>query len=107
MIFRDVLLSRFYSRSFVDLTSFRRLRGFILHGPSSTGKTLIAKTIADILNVHVKIDSEPQLLNWLLGEPEAKIRQLLEKVHSDQEKYGPQNLLHLIIFNQINAICKQ
>ena len=73
-IFGDVLLSRFYPRSFVDLTGLKKSRDFILHGPPGTEKTLIAKTIADILNVHAKIVSGPELFNWLLGESEAKVR---------------------------------
>ena len=85
-IFGDVLLSWFYPRSFVDLTGLKKPCGFILHGPPGTGKTLIAKTIADILNVHAKIVSGPELFNWLLSESEAKVRQLFEKAHSDQEE---------------------
>jgi vesicle-fusing ATPase len=106
-IFSDVLLSRFYPRSFVDLTDLTKPRGFILYGPPGTGKTLIAKTLANILNTPAKIVSGPELLNWLLGESEAKVRALFEEAHSDQEKYGSQSPLHLIIFDEIDAICQR
>ncbi|CAF3155818.1 unnamed protein product [Rotaria sp. Silwood2] len=106
-IFGDVLLSRFYPRSFFDLTDLKKPRGFILYGQPGTGKTLIAKTIADILNVQPKIVSGPELFNWLLGESEAKVRALFKGAHSDQKKYGSQSPLHLIIFDEIDAICKR
>ena len=63
-IFSDVLISRFYPRSFVDLTGLTKPRGFILYGPPGTGKTLIAKTLADILNVPAKISADR---NYLTG----------------------------------------
>ena len=106
-IFGDVLLSWFYPRSFVNLTGLKKLRGFILHGPPGTRKTSTAKMIVDILNVYAKIVSGPELFNWLLDESEAKVRQLFEKAHSDQEEYGSQSPIHLTIFDEIDAICKR
>ncbi|CAF3277664.1 unnamed protein product [Rotaria sp. Silwood2] len=59
-----------------DLTGLKKPRGFILYGPPGIEKTLIAKTVANILDVPPKIVSGPELFNWLLGESEAKVRAL-------------------------------
>ena len=104
IIFGDVLLSRFYSEAFIDLIGLKKPRGFIPHGPSDTGKTLIAKTIADILKMHAKIVSGPELFNRLLGESETKVGELFKKVHSDQVRYSSQSPLHIIVFDKIDAI---
>lgn len=106
-IFGDILLCRLYPKAFVDLTDVKRPRGFILHGIPGTGKTLVAKTIANILNVEPKIVSGPELFNRFLGESEAKVRALFTDAHNDQEKYGARSPLHIIIFDEIDAICKQ
>ena len=62
-IFGDVFLSQFYPRSFVDLTGLKKPLDFILHEPPGTGKTVIVKTIAEVLNAHAKIVSGFELFN--------------------------------------------
>jgi hypothetical protein len=79
---------------------------FMGHRTSGTGKTLIVKTLADILSVKSKIASGLELFNWLLGESEAKVRALLDDAHSDQANYGSQSPLHFIIFDEIEKINK-
>ena len=75
----DILVSRFYLSSFIDLTGFTKSRSFILHGPLCTGKTMIAKRSADILNVNAKIVSRPQPFNWPLDESGAIVLLSFEK----------------------------
>lgn len=42
-----------------------------------------------------------------MGESEAKVRTLFKDAHNDQEKYGARSPFHMIIFDEIDAICKQ
>lgn len=106
-IFGHVLISRLYPRSFVAQIGLTPPRGFILYGPSGTGKTLIAKTLADILNVTPKIIDGLKLFYRPLSESLATVRGLFKAAHSDQKKYGAASPLHLIIFDEIDAICKR
>jgi SpoVK/Ycf46/Vps4 family AAA+-type ATPase len=53
-----------------------------------------------MLKVPTKIISGPELFNSLLGESEAKVQALFEQAHIDQEKYGLQSPLHVIVFDE-------
>ena len=105
-IFGDVLLPRLYPTSFVAKTGMSKTRGVLLHGPPGTGKTLIARTICDILEVDPKIVRGPEIFSFMLGESERKIRDLFEDARCDQQNYGCNSKLHVIIFDEIDAICK-
>ncbi|CAF1010425.1 unnamed protein product [Didymodactylos carnosus] len=76
-IFGDVLLSRFYPSLFRNQTGMKHCRGILLYGPAGMGKTLIARTICQLLGTQPKIVNGPKVFSSLLGESEAKIRELL------------------------------
>ena len=75
-IFGDVLLSSIYPESFVSKTCVPKPKGIILYGPPGTRKTLITRTLCDLLNIQPKIVSGPKILNHMLGESEHKMRDL-------------------------------
>lgn len=106
-IFDQVLISRLYQSSIFTQLGLTTPRGFILYGPSGTGKTLIAKTLADILNVTPKIISGLELSYRSLSESLALVHSLFEAAHSDHEKHGAESPLHVIIFDEMDAICKR
>ena len=54
-----------------------------------------------------KIVNGPEILNKYVGESEANIRKLFEDAESDQKKLGNASGLHMIILDEIDAICKQ
>ena len=48
----------------------------------------------------------PKILNKYVGESEANIRALFEDAEKEQEEMGDNSDLHIIIFDEIDAICK-
>ena len=87
-IFDEILLSRFYLKLIFGDTGLTKHRGFLLHEPLDTGKTLIARTITSILRVKPKIMSAPELLTCMLEELETEIRATFHKAHTDKIKCG-------------------
>lgn len=78
-LLRRVFLSRLPSVSGVlDSLSLQHVRGVILYGPSGTGKTLIARTIVDILGPSAKLTiiHSTDILSKYVGESEQRLHQL-------------------------------
>ena len=61
-IFGDVLLSCIYQESFVSKTCSTKAKGNMLYGFAGSGKTLIARTICDLLSIQPKIVRGPEIL---------------------------------------------
>jgi hypothetical protein len=72
-----------------------------------TGKTLMARQIGNMLNSREpKIVNGPQILDKYVGESEANIRRLFADAEEEEKRLGPNSGLHIIIFDEIDAICK-
>ena len=100
------------------------MQGILLFGPPGTGKTLMARQIGQMLNSREpKIVNGPQILDKYdmtmmmmmmmvmmmiryVGESEANIRRLFEEAEEEERRLGPNSGLHIIIFDEIDAICK-
>ena len=81
--------------------------GILLFGPPGTGKTLMARQIGQMLNAREpKIVNGPQILDKYVGESEANIRRLFEEAEEEEKRMGANSGLHIIIFDEIDAICK-
>jgi len=85
----------------------------MLHGPPGCGKTLIARQISKVLQGsggestrEPKIVSGPEVLNKYVGGSEEKIRELFKEAEEEQASAGDESELHVIIFDEIDAICK-
>jgi len=77
------------------------------YGPPGTGKTLIATVLADQLNAHEPlILSGPEVFSQYVGQSGAKIRQLFEPAEKEWEEKGNASKLHVIIIDEIDAMCK-
>ena len=80
----------------------------MLHGPPGTGKTLIARQIGKALNcAEPKIINGPEILNKYVGQSEENIRNLFGDAEKEYQEKQEGSQLHLIIFDEIDAICKQ
>merc|ERR1711924_260899 len=80
----------------------------LLYGPPGTGKTLIARQLAKFLKAaEPKIVNGPEVLNKYVGASEENIRKLFEDAEKEQKQMGENSQLHIIIFDEIDAICKQ
>ncbi len=54
-----------------------------------------------------KIVNGPQILDKYVGESEANIRRLFAEAEEEEKRMGPMSGLHIIIFDEIDAICKK
>lgn len=77
-------------------------------GAPGCGKTLIARQIGKALNAREpKIVNGPEILNKFVGGSEEKIRELFAEAEKEQAEAGDNSMLHIIILDEMDAICKQ
>jgi len=106
-IFRRAFASRVFPPEIVQQLGMKHCRGILLFGPPGTGKTLMARQIGKMLNAREpKIVNGPQILDKFVGESEANIRKLFADAEEEEKRLGPNSGLHIIIFDEIDAICK-
>ncbi|XP_027197089.2 vesicle-fusing ATPase 1-like [Dermatophagoides pteronyssinus] len=106
-IFRRAFASRVFPPEIIEELGIKHVRGILLFGPPGTGKTLMARQIGKMLNAREpKIVNGPQILDKYVGESEANIRKLFEDAEEEQARMGINSGLHIIIFDEIDAICK-
>ncbi|CAN1280771.1 Vesicle-fusing ATPase [Linum perenne] len=106
-IFRRAFASRVFPPHVTSKLGIKHVKGMLLYGPPGTGKTLMARQIGKMLNgKDPKIVNGPEVLSKFVGETEKNVRDLFADAESDQKMYGDQSELHVIIFDEIDAICK-
>ncbi|CAL8461921.1 g1452 [Coccomyxa elongata] len=107
-IFRRAFASRVFPPSVVERLGIRHVKGVLLFGPPGTGKTLIARQIGKMLNgKEPKVVNGPEILNKYVGASEENVRNLFKDAEAEQAAKGEASELHVIIFDEIDAICKQ
>ena len=106
-IFRRAFTTRLYPTAYLEKYGIHHVKGILLYGPPGTGKTLIARTLANALNVaEFKVVNGPELFDKYVGETEKKIRDLFTNAEKDQKENGDEAGLHVIVFDEIDSICK-
>jgi len=106
-IFRRSFVSRMYPPEVLKKLGVRHVKGMLLYGPPGTGKTLIARQIGKMLaSREPKVVNGPEILNKFVGASEENIRNLFKDAEDDQIANGDNADLHIIIFDEIDAICK-
>ncbi|KAI6241382.1 Vesicle-fusing ATPase [Aphelenchoides fujianensis] len=99
---------RLYPPEYIEQLAMKHVRGILLYGPPGTGKTLIARQIGKMLNAREpKIVNGPDILNKYVGESEANLRKLFADAEEEWRRCGANSGLHIIIFDELDAICKQ
>ncbi|KAJ6725007.1 hypothetical protein OIU85_022872 [Salix viminalis] len=89
-IFRRAFASRVFPPHVTSKLGIKHVKGMLLFGPPGTGKTLMARQIGKMLN----------------GREPKNVRDLFADAENDQRTNGDQSELHVIIFDEIDAICK-
>ena len=107
-IFRRAFVSRIVPPGLAEQMGIQHVRGILLYGPPGTGKTLIARQIGKMLNAREpKIINGPEVLNTDVGQSEENIRKLFADAEKEQKEKGDESGLHIIIFDELDAVCKQ
>ncbi|PHJ20616.1 n-ethylmaleimide-sensitive fusion protein [Cystoisospora suis] len=108
VIFRRAFVSRIFPPSVIQEMGIKHVRGMLLYGPPGTGKTLIARQIGKSLRAREPvIVNGPEILNKYVGQSEENIRNLFKAAEDEYRRLGDNSSLHIIIFDEIDAICKQ
>jgi len=101
-------VSRMFPPSFIQKLGIQHVKGIILYGPPGTGKTLMARVISKMLNGQEPVvKSGPELFNKYVGQTEENIRNLFQPAIDDYEQRGDDADLHVIVIDEIDALCKQ
>ncbi|KAG5997314.1 hypothetical protein E4U43_002674 [Claviceps pusilla] len=107
-IFRGAFASRVFPPGLVANMGIQHVKGLLLYGPPGTGKTLIARQIGKMLNARPpKIINGPEVLNKYVGQSEENIRNLFADAEKEYKEKGDESGLHIIIFDELDAVCKQ
>ncbi|KIJ56942.1 hypothetical protein M422DRAFT_198294 [Sphaerobolus stellatus SS14] len=107
-IFRRAFASRVFPPDLVQKLGIQHVKGLLLFGPPGTGKTLMARQIGKMLNAREpKIVNGPEILNKYVGASEENIRKLFADAETEYKAKGDESGLHIIIFDELDAICKQ
>lgn len=108
VIFRRAFASRIFPPGLVEKLGLPHVKGMLLFGPPGTGKTLIARQIGKMLNAREpKVINGPEVLNKYVGQSEENIRKMFGDAEKEYKEKGEESGLHIIIFDELDAVCKQ
>ena len=83
----------------IMVKNIKKPNGILLYGPSGTGKTLIAKAIANTSSMNFINIKGPELLNMYFGESENNIKKIFEE--------GKNNSPCVLFFDEIDSLIQR
>jgi len=109
ILLRRTFQSRMVSSALRKELGLSHCRGVLFHGPTGTGKSLIAKNIANILGCpNPKFIHSPEIESKWVGESEKNLREVFADAVEDYEaRWRTEPSLHVIIFDEIDAITRE
>lgn len=107
-IFRRAFAPRVAPPAVLARMGIKPVKGLLLYGPPGTGKTLMARQIGQMLNgKDPVVVNGPEILDKYVGESEKKVRELFAPAEEEWRLRGPESDLHVIVLDELDAICKQ
>ena len=107
-VFKRTFSSRMLPPETVEKLRLVHTKGILIHGPPGTGKTLTARQIGAILSSRKpKHINGPEIFSSLVGQSEEEIRKIFEASEREWRMKGNNSPLHVVIFDEIDAICKR
>jgi len=104
---RRILLSRTLPEESLRALGLSHVKGILFYGAPGTGKTLMARELSKLLNSNApKIINGPDIIDKYVGESEKNIRELFREAEIDWATLGSRSPLHVVIFDEIDAIGK-
>ncbi|GMS83015.1 hypothetical protein PENTCL1PPCAC_5190, partial [Pristionchus entomophagus] len=90
------------------MLGIKHVRGVLLYGPPSTGKSLIANKIGSMVNASsIKRVSGPEILDKAEKDQKKSVFDTTSKAAHMNFRNGAQFGLHVIIFDELDAICRK
>ncbi len=74
-------------------------KGVLMHGPPGTGKTIVARAVANETNSNFYVINGPEIMSKFYGESEANLRKIFEEAE--------ENAPSIIFFDEIDAIASK
>jgi SpoVK/Ycf46/Vps4 family AAA+-type ATPase len=107
-IFQRTFASRMLPPDTIDKLNLSHTKGLLLYGPPGTGKTLCARQIGSLLGARTPTHvNGPEIFSSPVGESEEAIRNIFKASEREWRMQGNKSPLHVIIFDEIDAICKR
>ena len=107
-IFQRTFASRMLPPDTIDKLNLSHTKGMLLYGPPGTGKTLCARQIGFLLGARTPTHiNGPEIFSSPVGESEEAIRSIFKASEREWRMQGNKSPLHVIIFDEIDAICKR
>lgn len=108
VIVRRIFATRRLAAGQASALGLSHVRGLLLHGPPGCGKTLMARQLAQALDAaSCQVVSGPEVLNKFVGTSEERVRSLFAVAERDWKAKGQASGLHVIVLDELDAICKQ
>ncbi|OEL19129.1 Vesicle-fusing ATPase [Dichanthelium oligosanthes] len=104
-IFRRAFASRVFPPHVVSRLGIKHVKGILLYGPPVLERHLWTATCLTSM-FGSQIVNGPDILSKFVGETEQKVRDLFADAENEQRTHGDERDLHVIIFDEIDAICK-
>jgi vesicle-fusing ATPase len=107
-LFRRAFASRATPPTLAAAMGVSHVKGILLHGAPGTGKTLVARRLGALLSSgrEPRVVNGPELLARWVGSSEENVRALFADAEADWARNGDAADLHVIIFDEIDALCR-